>query len=230
MNKQIREVVLDTETTGLNVNDGDRVIEIGCVELINHVATGKNFQTYINPESKRVEERAVSIHKIDNSFLKNQPLFRDKIEEFMEFLCEDIIVIHNAKFDLGFINNEIKLCGKPPLKNPIIDTLALARKKIGAGPASLDALCKRFNISISERKIHGALLDSTLLAEVYIELLGGRQRNLDFLGKEEIDITKKISKKLLKKTKLIMPTKEETTSHKRFVKTIKKALWEEHNY
>ena len=231
MNKQKREVALDTETTGLNFNGGDRIIEIGCVELINHLPTGKIFQTYINPESKKVEEGAFRTHKIDNKFLKNQPLFRDRAEELLEFLANDPLVIHNAQFDLGFINNEMKLCDRQSLKNPIVDTLVLARKKTGTGPANLDALCKKFNISTSERKIHGALLDSALLADVYIELLGGRQRNLDFLNnKGEKSKMKLTTNKTPKKTKLVMPTKEEINAHKSFVKTIKSALWAKHTY
>ena len=231
MSKQTREVALDTETTGLNFVGGDRVIEIGCVELINHLPTGKIYQTYINPESKKVEEGAFRTHKIDNNFLKNQPLFRDKVEEFLEFLSEDALVIHNAQFDLGFINNEMKLWGKLPLKHPIVDTLSLARTTIGTGPVNLDALCKKFNISIAERKIHGALLDSTLLADVYIELLGGRQRNLNFLNNKETgNIKKTPANRMSKKSKTSAPTKEEIDAHKSFVKTIKSALWGEHSY
>lgn len=231
MNNKTREVVLDTETTGLNFNEGDRVIEIGCVELINRIPTGKTFQTYINPESKKVEEGAFRTHKIDNSFLKNQPLFRDKAKELLEFLSEDALVIHNAQFDMGFINNEMKLCERMPLKNPVVDTLVMARKIIGTGPANLDALCKKFNISIAERKIHGALLDSTLLADVYIELLGGRQRNLNFLNNKETgNIKKTPANRMSKKSKTSAPTKEEIDAHKSFVKTIKSALWGEHSY
>jgi len=231
MNNKTREVVLDTETTGLSFKEGDRVIEIGCVELINRIPTGKTFQTYINPESKKVEEGALRTHKIDNNFLKNQPLFREKVEELLEFLSEDALVIHNAQFDLGFINNEMKLCERPPLKNPVVDTLLMARKIIGTGPANLDALCKKFNISTAERKIHGALLDSTLLADVYIELLGGRQRNLNFFNNKETGSVKKpITNKKSKKLTLALPTKEEINAHKSFIKTIKSALWDGHSY
>ena len=175
-----REIVVDTETTGLSFKDGDRVIEIGCVELIDNIASGRNLQIYLNPETKSVSEDAIKVHNLDNNFLKQQPKFRDKAEEFLNFIKNDTLVIHNAQFDVGFINNELEICDRPKIKNEIVDTLFLARKKFGSGAASLDALCKKFNIAKEKREVHGALLDSMLLSEVYIELLGGRQRGFNF--------------------------------------------------
>jgi len=230
MSKPIREVVLDTETTGLSTKNGDRIIEIGCVELIDHVASGKNLQIYINPETKEVDEEAKKIHNIDNIFLKKQPFFRDKVNEFISFLSNDTLVIHNAKFDLDFINNEMNLCNRPPLKNPVIDTLTLAKKKIGSGAANLDALCKRYNISTIKRKVHGALLDSTLLAEVYLELLGGRQRDFNFFNKKNNSTNKQTFAKKARKTKVATLSNEEINEHKAFVKTIKNNIWSKHTY
>ena len=185
MNRSIREIVLDTETTGLNPQNGDRIIEIGCVELINHIPSGNNIQLYFNPETKDVSEEAEKIHGIKNNFLKKQKFFRDKVDEIIKFISNDTLIIHNANFDVGFINQELKLCNKEKLKNSIVDTVKLARKKLGGGAVNLDALCRRFNIDISGRKLHGALLDSHLLAEVYIELLGGRQTGLEFVDNKK---------------------------------------------
>ena len=217
-----REVVLDTETTGLSFKDGDRIIEIGCVELFDHIPTGNNLQIYLNPETKKVGEGAIKVHKITNEFLKKQNFFRDRVEEFLSFISNDDIVIHNARFDIGFLNNELTICGKPLIKNHIIDTLSLARKKLGSGALNLDALCKRFDISTAERKAHGALLDSNLLAEVYLELVGGRQRGLDFVVNAGIKANKQ---KIKGKTKIITVSEAEMHEHKKFIKTIKNSIW-----
>lgn len=230
MRDHIREVVVDTETTGLNIKSGDKVVEIGCIELINHIPSGKFFQTYVNPESKEVSSEAYRTHKLDNNFLKEQPLFKEIADDFIKFLSNDNLIIHNAKFDLGFINNELKLSGMPSLKNKVIDTLALAKQKIGTGAANLDALCKRFNISIAERKIHGAILDSTLLAEVYIELLGGRQRGFNFSKSSFNKQKKETEKRKNERTPAIIIDEEEQKEHKKFIKTIKNALWNKHAY
>ena len=230
MDNKTREIVLDTETTGLNAKNGDRVIEIGCVELIGHIPSGKTFQTYLNPESKQVSKDAIKIHNIDNEFLKTQPVFKNKANEFINFLSNDILVIHNSKFDLEFLNNELKLCQMKPINNLIVDTLVLAKRKIGTGQANLDSLCKRYNISLDQRKVHGALLDATLLAEVYIELLGGRQADLNFLtGNQTKDKNNAINKKN-KETKKIIVKNEDINAHKNFVKSIKNALWSKHSY
>ncbi len=172
----MREIVFDTETTGLSPRDGDRVIEIGAIELINHFPSGKVFHVFINPGDRKVDPGAFDIHGISNEFLKDKPEFAEIVAEFLEFFSEDKLIAHNAGFDMGFINAELKRLERPPIGNDrVIDTLQIARRKHPAGPNSLDALCSRYNINNSHRTKHGALLDSELLAEVYLELIGGRQ-------------------------------------------------------
>ncbi len=223
----MREIVLDTETTGLSVENGDRIIEIGCIELLNHMPTGKTLQIYFNPETKEASDEAIKIHRLDNDFLKKQSFFRNKVEDIMKFLSNDILVMHNAQFDIKMINNELNICGRPPLDNQIIDTLSLARKRFGSAAASLDALCKKFDINKGKREVHGALLDSSLLAEVYIELLGGRQQGFEFSSTKKNNSNKTALKD---KTNLINPTKEEIEAHKNFIKSIKNSLWAKHEY
>ncbi|MBG77174.1 MAG: DNA polymerase III subunit epsilon [Alphaproteobacteria bacterium MarineAlpha5_Bin12] len=223
----MREIILDTETTGLSVENGDRVIEIGCIELLNHMPTGNTLQIYFNPETKKVSDEAIKIHKLDNDFLKKQPFFRDKVDDIMKFLSNDTLIMHNAQFDTKMINNELNICSRPPMENHIIDTLSLARKKFGSGAASLDALCKKFDITKGKREVHGALLDSFLLAEVYVELLGGRQQDFEFSSAKKNTSNKKALKD---KTNLIIPTKEEIETHKNFIKSIKNSLWAKHEY
>ena len=169
----IREIVLDTETTGLSPAEGHRVVEIGCVELVNHVPTGKHFHIYLNPERDMPEE-ARRIHGLDDAFLADKPLFADEAEAFLAFVETDTLVIHNASFDIGFLNAELEKCGRPALRNPVIDTVKLARDVNPGARASLDALCKLYGIDNSRRTLHGALLDSEILADVYLELIGGR--------------------------------------------------------
>ena len=177
----MREVVIDTETTGLNYKTGDRIIEIGCVELINHIPTGNNLQFYCSTE-KKIDEEAVKVHGLTNNFLKNYPSFKKQSNQFLKFIGDDTLIIHNADFDIGFINNELELIGANPINNKIVDTLLLARKKLNTRVANLDYLCRKFSIDLSARTTHGALLDCQLLAGVYIELLGGKQTALDFLN------------------------------------------------
>ncbi|MFP4313080.1 MAG: DNA polymerase III subunit epsilon [Alphaproteobacteria bacterium] len=178
----MREIVLDTETTGMDPDQGDRIIEIGCVELVNHVPTGKHLQLYINPE-RDIPAEATAVHGITNDFVKDKPVFSQVYEEFMAFVKDAKLVIHNAEFDMKFINWELKKVGHAPIGwNHVIDTLAIARKAFPGSPANLDALCRRFGIDNTERTYHGALLDSELLAEVYLELLGGRQHGLSLLS------------------------------------------------
>jgi DNA polymerase-3 subunit epsilon len=174
-----REIVLDTETTGLSARDGDRLIEIGCVELINHIPTGVEFHRFLNPETRDVHPDAEAIHGIKTVFLKDKPLFRTEADPFLEFIGEDPLIIHNATFDIGFINAELERIKRPALSmDRVIDTLALARRKHPGAPATLDALCKRYNIDNTKRTKHGAIVDSLLLAEVYVELIGARQATL----------------------------------------------------
>jgi DNA polymerase-3 subunit epsilon len=174
----MREIVLDTETTGMDPFEGDRLIEIGCVELENQIPTGKTYHQYINP-ARDVPPDAVAVHGITTEFLKDKPLFEAVYEDFISFIGDGVLIIHNAEFDMKFINYELNKVGHGSIdNNNVVDTLALARKKFPGSPASLDALCRRFGVDLSERELHGALLDAQLLAEVYLELLGGRQHDL----------------------------------------------------
>lgn len=175
----LREIVLDTETTGLEALRGDRLIELGCVEIINRLPTGVEFHRFINPETRSVHPDAERIHGLSTDFLKDKPMFRDVWRDFLEFIGDAPLVIHNASFDIGFLNMELTKVGQPPLEMArVTDTLQLARRKHPAGPNTLDALCKRYSIDNSKRTKHGAIMDSLLLAEVYIELLGERQATL----------------------------------------------------
>ncbi len=176
----MREIVLDTETTGFDHDNGDRIVEIGCVELFNHIATGKTWHTYLNPE-RDMPHGAFQVHGLSEEFLSDKPLFGDVIDGFLEFIGEADLIIHNASFDIGFLNMEIEGVSATKLSmSRVIDTLSMARRKNPAGPNSLDALCRRFGIDNSGRTLHGALLDAELLAEVYLELKGGRQAGLTF--------------------------------------------------
>ncbi|WP_196260438.1 DNA polymerase III subunit epsilon [Pelagibacterium limicola] len=170
----MREIVLDTETTGLSPQGGDRLVEIGCVELVNHVPTGQNHHVYINPERDMPEE-AFRVHGLSDEFLRDKPRFAEIAPGFLDFIADSPLIIHNAPFDMGFLNAELEWCGRPRLVNPVIDTVMLARKIHPGARVSLDALCKHYGIDNSRRTLHGALLDSEILAEVYLELIGGRQ-------------------------------------------------------
>ena len=222
----MREIVLDTETTGLSFEQGDRIIEVGCVELHNHIPTGKTLQFFCNVQ-KKISEEASKIHGITNEFLSSHQTFRENANELINFVKDDVLVIHNASFDIGFINNELKIIGLPELKNKIIDTVSLARKKLNTRIANLDYLCKRFEIDLSERKLHGALLDSHLLAEVYLELNGGKQISMDLYNAEQKTKNKETieTKKSHKFTK-IQPNEEDLLQHKLNLKQIKNPLWE----
>lgn len=172
-----REIVLDTETTGFDAQTGDRIVEIGCVELINHVPTGKTLHLYVNPQ-RDVPEDAFRVHGLSTEFLSDKPLFKDIAHQFLTFIGESTLVIHNAPFDMGFLNTELGKAGRNALKNPVVDTVLLAREKHPGSRVNLDALCRMYNIDNTKRTLHGALLDSEILAEVYMELLGGRQSTL----------------------------------------------------
>jgi len=177
----MREIVLDTETTGLDPQSGDRLVEIGCVELFNHLPTGVTFHRYVNPE-RDMPQGAFAVHGLSEEFLRGYPVFGGVVDEFLDFIGKDRLVIHNAEFDMRFLNAELARAGRPLLGfDRVIDTLAMARRRFPGASASLDALCRRFGVDGSARTLHGALLDSELLAEVYLELLGGRQTGLDFV-------------------------------------------------
>ncbi len=178
----LREIILDTETTGIDALKGDRIIEIGCVELVNHVPSGRSHHVYINPE-RPVSEGAFNVHGISDAFLADKPRFAEIAESFLDFIGEAKLVIHNAAFDVGFLNMELARIGAPALSpSRIIDTLALARRKHPGTSNSLDALCQRYGIDNARRTKHGALLDAEILAEVYIELIGGRQAGLTLVS------------------------------------------------
>ena len=173
-------MILDTETTGLDAFDGDRSVEIGCVELVNSIATGRTWHCYLNPE-RDVPEQAFKVHGLSTDFLSDKPLFEERADAFLEFVEGSMLVIHNASFDFGFLNAELERASRPLLNwDRVIDTLALARRRHPGAPASLDALCRRYGIDLSERDLHGALLDCRLLASVYVELVGGHQARLEF--------------------------------------------------
>ena len=226
----MREIVLDTETTGLNYKAGDRIIEVGCVELINHVSTTNNLQFYCST-NKIIDESAIKIHGLTNAFLNEYPPFKEYVKKFLAFIGNDPLIIHNAEFDLGFINNELMLLGIEPLKNKIIDTVSFARKKLNTRIANLDYLCRRFQIDLSERDLHGALLDSQLLAEVYLELMGGKQISMNLnITKENKNLS---SKKNIKKTYLfskVVLNDKDTLLHKSLVRGIKDSLWKKFDY
>ena len=226
----MREVVLDTETTGLDFKLGDRVIEVGCVELINHVSTGKTLQFYCSVQKKN-HESASKVHGLSNDFLNKYPPFKANVESFLNFIKNDILVIHNSEFDMGFINNELSIIGMPPLKNKVIDTVSLARKTLNSRMANLDYLCRRFSIDLAERKLHGALLDSQLLAEVYLELNGGKQISMN-LQNERAEETKTIKTQKNNHNSIlkITPSEEEILEHKTLVKQIKNSIWEKISY
>ncbi|MHA6264273.1 DNA polymerase III subunit epsilon [Arenibacterium sp. CAU 1754] len=183
----MREIVLDTETTGFDPESGDRIVEIGCVELHNHVATGRIYHQYINPERSMPQE-AFEVHGLGDEFLADKPKFAQVGQAFRDFVGDAKLVIHNAAFDMKFLNAELKWMSLPPLPwEQAIDTLAIARKKFPGSPASLDALCRRFSIDNSSRTLHGALLDSEILAEVYLELIGGRQPDFALATEQKSD-------------------------------------------
>jgi DNA polymerase-3 subunit epsilon len=175
----MREIVLDTETTGLDARGGDRLIELGCIELVNRIPSGREFHTYLDPEGRDVHPDAEAVHGISTAFLKDKPRFTEVAERFLEFVGDAPLVIHNASFDIGFINAELQRVALAPITmDRVVDTLALARRKHPAAANSLDALCKRYGIDNSKRDKHGALLDASLLAGVYVELLGEKQAAL----------------------------------------------------
>jgi DNA polymerase-3 subunit epsilon len=170
----MREIVLDTETTGFEPSEGDRLVEIGCVELLNHMPTGRTYHQYLNPQRDMPPE-AMAVHGLTEEFLRPMPVFARVAEDFLRFVEGARLIIHNAAFDMKFLNAELSRIGKAALRNEVVDTVAMARRKFPGSPASLDALCRRFGIDNSSRTLHGALLDSQILAEVYLELIGGRQ-------------------------------------------------------
>ena len=224
----MREIVLDTETTGMDPSQGDRIIEIGCVELVNHVATGKTYHQYINPE-RDVPPEAVAVHGLTEEFLKDKPTFGEIVGDFTDFIAGGTLVIHNAEFDVKFINAELALFGFPSVDwKLVVDTLAIARKKFPGSPANLDALCRRFDVDNSGRDFHGALLDAQLLADVYLELLGGRQHGL---GIEQRVANKtnqaQRKEKTFREARVFQVTQAERAAHQKMLEELKDPLWKE---
>ena len=220
----MREVILDTETTGLNSDNGDRIVEIGCVELVNHVATGATYHQYVNPERPMPDE-AFQIHGLSEAFLSEFPIMSDIIDEFLDFIGMAPLVIHNAEFDLRFLNAELARLDKPALKiKRAIDTVRLAREKFPGASVSLNALCKRFSIDNSSRSFHGALLDAHLLASVYLELVGGKQQGLELS-------TKEIANEVIatdgnrRASRNFAVTNDELKAHARILAKITKPIW-----
>jgi len=227
----MREIVFDTETTGLDPYQGDRLVEIGCVELVNGFPTGNSFHYYLNPE-RDVPDGAFQVHGLSAEFLKDKPLFADICEEFLAFVGNAPLVAHNAMFDLGFINTELERCKKMLLqRDRLVDTLMLARRRFPAGPNSLDHLCTRFSIDTSRRTKHGALLDAELLAEVYVELTGKRQARLSLVD-EPINIGQQGIITVVRVRPAPLAARisaEEREAHRAFVATLgEKSIWQDY--
>ena len=212
----MKEVVLDTETTGISVKDGHRLVEIGCVELENYVPTKKKFHCYLNPERK-VSEKALEIHGYTDEFLSTKRKFKQIVDDFLIFIDGKKLIIHNAEFDLSHLNNELQIVGREPLKNQIEDTLILARNKYPGSPSSLDALCKRFRIDNSKRINHTALIDCDLLSKVYVNLIDQKEPTLNFTGQN--DFLQKNERKILYFKKIIKPTEKEKNDHSNYLKS-----------
>ena len=229
----LREIVLDTETTGTDPATGDRVIEIGCVELLNHFPTGRSYHVYINPE-RPVSQGAFAVHGLSDTFLADKPIFASIVDEFVEFLGDGRLVIHNAAFDVGFLNAEFaRTSHKPIILNQVVDTLSLARRRHPGAPNNLDALCNRYGIDNSRRTKHGALLDAEILAEVYIELIGGKQADLG-LNIRTHDrgariMTAAASPEARPRVAILRLTDAERAAHEAFIATLgQNALWREY--
>jgi len=215
----MKEVILDTETTGLFVKDGHRIVEIGCIELEELVPTKNKFHCYLNPERK-VSEKALEVHGYTDEFLSTQKKFSDVVEEFLNFIENKTLVIHNAEFDLSHLNNELALLGKKKINSEhVVDTLVLARNKFPGSPTSLDALCKRYKIDNSKRTQHTALIDCDLLSKVYINLLDQKEPRLNFQSQENIESKKNLNETNLYYKKIIKPSDEEVKQHKEYLKT-----------
>ncbi|MBV9201405.1 MAG: DNA polymerase III subunit epsilon [Alphaproteobacteria bacterium] len=217
----MREIVVDTETTGLDPGEGHRIVEIACIELVHHVPTGRNFHRYVNPE-REISEEALAVHGITAEFLANQAPFAAIVDELLSFIGSDRLVIHNAEFDLSFLNAELARLQRGPIISEFIDTLGLARVRFPGAPASLDALCRRFDIDLSDRIEHGAEIDCGLLAAVYLELLGGRQPGLDFTMPAS-DVT--LTERIVRPSRSHSPSAEEMTAHQAMLRMLTDPIW-----
>ena len=222
----MREIVLDTETTGLDPDTGDRIVEIGCVELINHIPTGKTYHQYLNPE-RSMSEEVIAVHGLTEEFLSDKPKFAEIADEFLSFVGEDTLVIHNAPFDMKFLNFELKKAERPLLSyEHVLDTLVMARQKYPGSRVNLNELCKRFNVDASRRTVHGALLDSELLSDVYLAMI--LDKELKFSQptekKEKKEVLKNVSRETLSPRKFEI-SEEELSAHSVFLEKIKNSLW-----
>ena len=226
----MREIIFDTETTGLNPAGGDRMVEIGCIELVNRVETGRTFHAYFNPERPMPSE-AEAVHGLSDMFLSDKPRFLEKAEELLEFIADSPLIAHNAAFDFGFLNHELLRCARDPVcMSRMIDTLMLARSRHPGAKHSLDALCTRFGVDRSQRVKHGALLDAQLLAQVYIELTGGRQIGLS-LGVSQASAEAETAatvqvERIIRTPRPHAPSDEERTRHRGFIARLTSPLWE----
>lgn len=227
----MREIVLDTETTGLDPLKGDKIVEIGCVELENHIPTGRTYHQYINP-MRSMSEEVIAVHGLSEEFLSDKPIFAEIADDFLNFIGTDsALVIHNAAFDMKFLNAELSFAGKTQLSfDRVVDTLLIARKKFPGSRVNLDELCKRFGVDNTSRTLHGALLDSELLAEVYLELLGGREPGLVLDKKitpsQNTVMVEQNTSRVFHEPRLFEISTDEIEQHIEFVKQIKNNLWE----
>lgn len=228
----MREIIIDTETTGLKPADGHRIIEIGGLEMVNHVPTGNTYHVYINPE-RDIEPTAMAVHGITDEQVASAPKFAEVVDGFLEFIQDSPLVIHNAPFDMGFLNAEFARCDKPELPNDrAIDTLAMARRKFPGGQASLDALCRKFNIDNTHRSLHGAMVDADLLADVYIELIGGKQPGLTLTvasdqaapQQAQISAVPKAGSQM-HEARRHLPSTDELKAHDEFIDGLKDPMW-----
>ena len=213
----MKEIVLDTETTGIAVKDGHRIVEIGCIELDDLLPTKKNFHCFLNPERK-VSEKALQVHGYTDEFLSNKNKFKDIVDEFLYFIKDKRLIIHNAEFDISHLNNELKILGRETIKNDVIDTLVLARNKFPGSQISLDALCKRYKIDNSKRVQHSALTDCNLLSKVYINLIDQKEPTLN-LQSQELSINDQSKNKISYFKKIIKPNTIEKNNHSKYLKT-----------
>ncbi|MBR0552979.1 DNA polymerase III subunit epsilon [Stakelama marina] len=222
----MREIVFDTETTGLSFSGGDRLVEIGCVEMINRVETGRVFHAYFNPE-RAMPAEAFAVHGLGDSFLADKPLFAHQVEELLDFIGDSPLVAHNASFDFGFLNGELGKCARDHIPlDRMVDTLVLARSKHPGAKHTLDALCVRFGIDRSRRTLHGALLDAQLLAQVYVELTGGRQIGLGLVAESAPEPeTSAVPRSVVRPARVFAPSAEELSRHAAFMEDIRDPLW-----
>ena len=213
----MKEIVLDTETTGLSIREGHRIVEIGCIELNDLIPTKKNFHCYLNPERK-VSEKALQVHGYTDEFLSKQMKFKDVVDDFLKFIKGKKLIIHNAEFDLSHLNNELKIIGRENLENEVVDTLVVAREKFPGSQINLDSLCKRYRIDNSKRIKHTALVDCELLSKVYINLIDQKEPALDFKN-PETERSNIVNKNIDYFKKIIKPSDEEKINHEKFLKT-----------